>query len=249
MASFRARLDRFLASAQRISRREVRWLLIKGRVTVDGVPATDVGQLIHSFSVIALDGRILQARPPVYLVLHKPVGVVSATRDARHVTVLDLVPAELREGLHLAGRLDINSSGLVLLTNDGVWSRRLTTPGEKVVKTYRVTVQHPITDACIRAFAEGMYFPFEDLTTQPAVLERESDCVAWVHLVEGRYHQIKRMFGRFRNPVLALHRVSIGAVVLDPTLAPGESRMLSESEVQGINLNTHPVGCASRTVL
>lgn len=234
MASRNARLDRFIATTQCISRREVRLLVAQGRVYVDGERATEVSQPITPFSLVALDGEILQARRPVYLMLHKPVGVVSATRDAQHVTVLDLLPADVREGLHLAGRLDIQSSGLVLLTNDGAWSRRLTTPGEKVVKTYRVTVAHPITEACIRAFAEGMYFPFEDLTTQPALLEPESDCVAWVHLTEGRYHQIKRMFGRFRNPVLALHRVSIGQVRLDPALAPGESRPLSESEVSGI---------------
>jgi 16S rRNA pseudouridine516 synthase len=96
---------------------------------------------------------------------------------------------------------------------------------------YEVTVEHPITDECIQAFADGMYFSYEDITTKPAQLERMSERVAKVTLEEGRYHQIKRMFGRFRNPVLALHRVSIGEIELDNGLAPGEYRALKKNEV------------------
>ncbi|MBQ0790449.1 MAG: pseudouridine synthase, partial [Cycloclasticus sp.] len=128
--------------------------------------------------------------------------------------------------LHIVGRLDLNSSGLLLLTNDGEWSRYLMSPENKVAKVYEVTVEKPISDECIHAFSDGMYFPFEDITTKPATLERMSDCVGRVTLEEGRYHQIKRMFGRFRNPVLKLHRISVGAFYLDNELAAGQAKNL-----------------------
>jgi 16S rRNA pseudouridine516 synthase len=135
------------------------------------------------------------------------------------------------DDLHIVGRLDLHSSGLLLLTNDGDWSRALMSPENKVAKVYEVTVEHPINGECIQAFANGMYFSYEDIITKPAQLEKLSECVAKVTLEEGRYHQIKRMFGRFRNPVLALHRVSIGEIELDADLAPGEYRALRKNEV------------------
>ena len=128
--------------------------------------------------------------------------------------------------------MDYSSSGLLLLTNDGRWSRRLSSPGQRVIKRYRVTLGNPLNDSYIGAFAEGMFFPFEGITTRPAGLKILSDTVAEVSLEEGRYHQIKRMFGRFRNPVVALHRLAIGALELDDLLAEGESRELSVEEVE-----------------
>ena len=160
--------------------------------------------------------------------MNKPIGVVSATKDEQHKTVMDLLVEKNinTDDLHIVGRLDLHSSGLLLLTNDGDWSRALMSPEKKVAKVYEVTLENPITDECIQAFANGMYFSYEDITTKPAQLEKLSECVAKVTLEEGRYHQIKRMFGRFRNPVLALHRVSIGEIELDDGLAPGESRSI-----------------------
>jgi 16S rRNA pseudouridine516 synthase len=160
--------------------------------------------------------------------MNKPIGVVSATKDEQHKTVMDLLVEKNinTDDLHVVGRLDLNSSGLLLLTNDGDWSRALMSPEKKVAKVYEVTLENPITDECIQAFANGMYFSYEDITTKPAQLEKLSECVAKVTLEEGRYHQIKRMFGRFRNPVLALHRVSIGEIKLDTDLAPGECRSI-----------------------
>ena len=164
--------------------------------------------------------------------MNKPIGVVSATKDEQHKTVMDLIDNENAADLHIVGRLDLNSSGLLLLTNDGDWSRSLMSPENKVAKVYEVTLEHTITDECIQAFADGMYFSYEDITTKPAHLEILSEHVAKVTLEEGRYHQIKRMFGRFRNPVLALHRVSIGEIKLDNGLAPGEYRALTHDEIK-----------------
>ena len=236
MQSKHARLDRFISEKVGINRRDVRLLLAQKRVLVDDDLATDVHQVIGEFSLIVFDGQVLQANKPSYVMMHKPPGVVSATKDNQHRTVIDLLDRPDRHHLHIVGRLDFNSSGLILLTNDGRWSRQLTTPENKITKLYRVTLEKRITEDYIQAFSAGMYFPFEDITTRPAELHIVSDYVAEVSLTEGRYHQIKRMFGRFRNPVLKLHRIAIGNLQLDFTLAPGESRELTEREVNNIEL-------------
>ena len=231
MQSRRARLDRFISCRMGISRRDVRQLLIHGRIAVDNCTASDMNQPIEQFSRVTLDNEVLQANTALYIMLNKPAGVVSATRDVQHKTVVDLLNTEGKEDLHIVGRLDFNSTGLLLLTNDGAWSRRLTSPQYKIAKNYLVTVENPITADYIQAFAQGMHFPYEDIQTQPAQLHISSQFTAEVTLTEGRYHQIKRMFGRFQNPVLALHRTSVGNIVLDPSLAPGESRGLTDTEI------------------
>ncbi|MEH6467371.1 MAG: pseudouridine synthase [Porticoccus sp.] len=235
MQSKYARLDRFLSIHMGINRRDVRSILAQGRVLVDGNIATEINQVIGEFSHVLLDGRVLQDKTPSYVMMNKPVGVVSATKDERHKTVIDLLEGPDRHHLHIVGRLDFNSSGLLLLTNDGRWSRQLTTPKNNISKLYRVTLDKPVTEDYIKTFAEGMYFPFEDITTRPAKLHIISDYVAEVSLMEGRYHQIKRMFGRFDNEVLTLHRIAIGNVSLDPSLLPGQSRELTDGEVFNIS--------------
>ena len=120
---------------------------------------------------------------------------------------------------------------------DSRWSSHITEPTNKIVKKYRVTLAKPLSEDYIEAFREGMYFEFENITTQPATLEIISEYVADVYLIEGRYHQIKRMFGRFRNQVLSLHRLSIGTLLLDPLLASGESRFLTIEEINSIKRN------------
>ena len=226
------RLDRFLAKRPDLSRRDVRHLLQALRVSVDGQPCADGLRAVDAFSRIELDGRTLQAGYPArYLMLHKPAGCVSATRDPQHRTVLDLLPEAERDGLHIAGRLDGNTTGLLLLTNDGQWSRRLTLPASKLPKVYRVETAEPIGAAYVEAFARGLYFAFEDITTLPAHLELLDSHHARLTLVEGRYHQVKRMFGHFRNRVVRLHRESIGPIRLDPALRPGEFRALHAAEI------------------
>ena len=235
MQSKRARLDRFISEQMGINRRDVRPLLAQKRIVVDGSPATDINYVIDEFSHVTLDDQVLQDNTPSYVMMNKPPGVVSATKDEQHRTVIDLLQRPDRHHLHIVGRLDFNSSGLLLLTNDGRWSRQLTTPENNIAKLYRVTLAKPVTEAYIQAFSEGMYFPFEDITTRPAKLHIVSDHVAEVSLMEGRYHQIKRMFGRFDNEVLTLHRIAIGNLPLDPSLSLGQSRALTGSEVINIS--------------
>ncbi len=238
MAISTKRLDRFISDFCQINRKAVRLILAQKRVTVDATVATDIAQIVDQFSHIVMDNKVLQENQPHYIMLNKPVGVVCATKDEKHKTVIDLLTGqfdqEIRECLHIVGRLDLNTSGLVLLTNDSRWSERLTSPEHKVDKCYQVTLENPLTTEYIKAFAQGMYFSYEEITTQPATLRIISSFQAEVILTEGRYHQIKRMFGRFRNPVIALHRQSIGNLSLDESLKGGESRALSLSEVISI---------------
>ena len=233
MESKRARLDRFISQHLQVNRKNVRLMLAKGQVKVDGELARDIDLIVDEFSHICVDDKVIQANQACYLMLHKPVGVVSATVDDKHKTVIDLLEWDNKESLHIVGRLDLNTSGLVLLTNDGRWSKCLMDPEHKVGKLYRVHLQNPLTSEYISAFEQGMYFEFEDITTLPAELEIIDSHTALVTLYEGRYHQIKRMFGRFRNPVIGLHRISVGNIMLDSELAVGQSRPLTGDEIKG----------------
>lgn len=231
MQSKRSRLDRFLSSELNISRKAVKPILAQGLVSIDGAVIDDAQYFVDEFSHVSYDGQILQNKIPHYLMLHKPKGVVSATVDEQHQTVIDLLNQPYKTDLHIVGRLDLNSTGLMLLTNDGRWSRALMSPESKVSKRYLVTLEKPITQAMVLAFAQGMYFEYENITTLAAELKILSPCNAEVILNEGRYHQIKRMFGYFQNKVLEIHRIAIGKIILGDNLEPGESRLLTESEI------------------
>lgn len=236
MTTQRTRLDRFVSERERINRKDVRLLLAQGRISVDGELAVSITQNIGPFTRVTLDQRVLQSKTAHYVMLHKIAGVVSATKDDQHRTVIDLLSAPYASELHIVGRLDFNSTGLLLLTNDGRWSRSLSDPSENIAKTYRVLLERPINNDYVKAFEEGMYFSFEGLTTRPAKLRIVSEFEAEVDLVEGRYHQIKRMFGRFDNPVKALHRLSVGSLNMDCGLAPGQWRELTLSELNSLGV-------------
>jgi len=226
------RLDRFLSNLPRFNRQQVRLLLVQGRVRVDGLTVADPHHEVREFSQVEVDDEVLQAgRPPRYFMLHKPQGCVSATRDPEHRTVLDLIDEPDAAGLHIAGRLDFNTTGLMILTNDGQWSRRLTQPQTKLPKVYYVETEQLIGPEYAETFARGLYFAFENLTTQPATLELLGPRSARLSIVEGRYHQVKRMFGHFDNKVLRLHREAMGPLVLDEQLSPGQYRPLRAEEI------------------
>lgn len=227
------RLDRFLSNLPRFSRKDVRHALIAGRVKVDERVIKDPLHEVREFSQVMLDDEILQTgKPARYFMLHKPPGCVSATVDLQHPTVIDLLNEPDKHDLHIAGRLDFNTSGLMLITNDGQWSRRLTQPTTKLPKVYLVETEQPIGKHYLEKFAEGFYFAFENLTTLPAQLTLLDSHGARLSIVEGRYHQVKRMFGFFDNKVLRLHRESMGPLALDPRLKPGEYRPLRPEEIQ-----------------
>ena len=226
------RLDRFLSNLPQLNRQAARQLLASGRVKVDGAVVCDGLCEVSQFSRVEVDNELLQAgKAARYFMLHKPIGVVSATAHEQHRTVLDLLDEPDKAELHLAGRLDLNTSGLLLITNDGQWSRRLTEPRSRLGKVYRVETEQLITPEYIEVFARGLYFAYEDLTTLPAELVILDSHSALLTLHEGRYHQVKRMFGHFQNKVIGLHRLSMGAIQLDPQLAPGQYRALTAAEI------------------
>lgn len=229
MKSKASRLDRFISKNSAFSISDTRLLIAQKRISLDGEAAHSIQQKVTEFTHVVLDGNCLKDNTPVYIMLNKPKGVVSATKDIKHSTVLDLIQHPQKDELHIAGRLDFNTTGLVLLTNDGAWSRKISLPETKLAKTYEVILSKPLRAEYVDVFREGIYFSYEGVTTKPACLEILSEFTARVTLIEGKYHQVKRMFGYFQNKVLELHRVSVGHIVLDG-LASGDSRSLKVSE-------------------
>lgn len=226
------KLSRILSNRNGVSRRQANFLIASGRVTVNERPCREPAADVDRFSSVQVDGETVQAADAChYLMLHKPAGFLSATLDGTHRTVMELIAPELRADLHIAGRLDRASTGLLILTNDGRWSRQLTEPRIKIPKVYRVTTEHAISPETAHRFAEGIWFEFEQLTTSPAHLDILAPCEARVTIYEGRYHQVKRMFHAVGNRVTALHRESMGNIQLDPTLSEGEYRPLTNMEL------------------
>lgn len=228
------RLDRFICKHTGHSHKTSRLLIVSGRVQVDEGIERDPRKEIDRFSTVQLDDNVLQQQAAHYLMLYKPVGYLSATRDPQHPTVIDLMAPALRPLLHIGGRLDRSTSGLLILTNDGLWSRRLTEPKEKIPKVYHVRTASPITPDTHTRFEDGIYLAYEDLTTSPAGLEQLNDHEARLTIYEGRYHQVKRMFTAVGNRITSLHRESMGEIRLDDQLAPGECRALNAGEVASV---------------
>ncbi len=228
------RLDQFIASTTPLSRKEAKRAIGQGRVTVDGRACRQVSTHITTDAGVTLDDHLLTLPGERYLMLNKPEGVVSATTDSDHPTALDLLPTNLRHGLHIAGRLDADTTGLLLLTSDGQWSHRVTSPRVKCPKTYRVTLCDPITETDLQQLREGIELRNDPKPTKPAEVRWLSDHEIELTIAEGRYHQVKRMLAATGNRVSALHRSRIGTIELDSSLAPGAFRELTEAEINSI---------------
>lgn len=228
------RLDKYLAKSTGLSRKEVKRLLRSDEVQVNGEPERDPSRHVLDDDRITLDGTPLERPEPRYLMLYKPEGVVCAADDPTHPTVLSLVELPRAEELHIAGRLDLDATGLVLLTDDGKWSHRATSPRHKTGKVYLVTTADPIPESAVETFARGLRLKDEPFPTKPAQLELLGPQEARVTLHEGRYHQVKRMFAALGNRVETLHRERIGAILLDDDLFPGEYRPLTDDEINSI---------------
>ena len=234
----RLRLDKIIAASGRYSRREVKQLIRQGRVLVDGVPArSPEDKADPETEEIAVDGEVLPYRRYTWVMLHKPAGVLSATEDGRGKTVLDLMPEELRRRtLFPVGRLDKDTEGLLLLTNEGGLAHDLLSPRHHVDKEYFVRVEGELTEEDCRAFAAGMTLD-DGLRCLPAgleILRAGPVSEAHVTLREGKFHQIKRMLAQRGKPVLYLERVRMGPLGLDPALARGEFRHLTVRERENL---------------
>ena len=243
------RLDKFLADMQIGTRSEVKQLLKKGLVTVNGEPVKKPEIKIDpAIDRVCFDGRQLYFEQNVYYLLNKPAGVVSATEDRKERTVLDLFSKEdHRPDLFPVGRLDKDTVGLLLITNDGALAHRLLSPRHHVDKTYQVKVEGTITIDTVKAFAEGLDIG-DDKPTLPAILKplfsddqsdsaqaefeagTRSTCEALVTIQEGRFHQIKRMFHKTGSEVVYLKRLSMGSLSLDESIPEGSYRRLTSEE-------------------
>ena len=226
------RLDKVLAGQSTWSRREVRDWIKGGLVTVNGAPVRDPGQkIIQETDRVAVKGREITLRRNLYLMMDKPAGVVSASRDDGCPTVVDLVPPELkRPGLFPAGRLDKDTTGMVIITDDGALAHRILSPKSHVPKVYLAHIDSFITNAMIQGFAQGIPVGEEGVTLPAELVALDLD-LARVTLREGMYHQIKRMFASYGAKVPELRRVSMGGLVLDGTLGPGGCRELTPREL------------------
>ena len=230
------RLDKLIASTGKYSRREVKLLIKEGRVLVDGFPAKSAEDKVDaSTSCVEVDGVDIGYRKFTYIMLHKPAGVLTATEDKRQKTVLDLLSAELRrQDLSPVGRLDKDTEGLLLLTNDGELNHRLLAPKSHVDKVYYAELDAPLCEEDIKAFEDGITLADGTECMSAGLSFLEDRTKVLITLREGKFHQVKRMTASRGASVLYLKRLSMGALQLDDSLARGEYRHLTENEIRSI---------------
>lgn len=229
------RLDKLLGSQTDLSRKEARHVIKDGLVSVGDVVIRDPGFSVDpNAQSVTVAGTPLEFKEHLYLMLNKPEGYISATEDRTQKTVLDLVPPDLyRDGLFPAGRLDADTTGFVLLTDDGAFAHDILSPKHHVQKTYIATLAEPVTEDCLRQVRGGIELK-DGTVCLPADVRALSEFEAELKLVEGKYHQVKRMFAAAGNKVVALRRTAMGDVPLDPSLAPGECRELRKEELDAL---------------
>ncbi len=232
------RLDKLISSQGTYTRKEAQQLIKDGLVKVDGVSVRDRGFHIDpDKSSVSVNGKPFGIERFVYIMLNKPKGVVSATNDKNVKTVIDLVPEELkRRNLFPAGRLDMTTTGFVLITDDGDFAHRILSPKNHIEKTYEARLAEPISDEQMQTVADGITLG-DGTECLPARLKRLEDGenpLIEIKICEGKYHQIKRMFAAAGNGVIELKRTKMGALALDENLGEGECRKLSDEEILSV---------------
>ena len=234
------RLDKYLSDMGAGTRSELKKLIRQGHVTVDGAVVRDPGAAVTTDSAVTCRGVAVAYETFVYYMLNKPAGVISASEDSREQTVVDLIDEPVRRDLFPVGRLDRDTEGLLLITNDGALAHRLLSPKHHVDKVYEAEVRGIVTSEMIKAFHDGLTLP-DGLVCLPADLEvldtaeggpEEARSRVRVTIREGKFHQIKRMFLAVGSEVLALKRLSMGPLRLDPALSAGAWRRLTEEEIR-----------------
>ena len=227
------RLDKLVSDAGALTRSEARKEIKKGNVTVDGIILTDISAQVDENSSLFINDKEFAYKKYVYLMLNKPAGYVSATEDKSKKTVLDLIgDSYFRYNLFPVGRLDIDTVGFLLLTNDGDLCHKLCAPSKDFGKTYFVRLEKSISDEDISRLEEGVFIG--DIKTKPAKVERISENEIHLTITEGKFHQIKRMAKAVGNEVIYLKRLSYGNVFLDETLKEGEFRHLTSKELESL---------------
>lgn len=230
------RLDKLICHATTLSRSDCGKIIRQGRVEVHGQVVRQAAAQVSADDPVTLDGERIAYFASIYLMVHKPADYVCSHEGGGYPTVFSLLPAEMRtvKELNIAGRLDKDVTGLVLLANDGQWLHRVTSPRVGKEKHYRVEVDLPLGEEDVAAFAAGMLLEGEEKPTKPARLVLLAPRLADLYLGEGRYHQVKRMFAARGNNVAKLHRLGAAGIVLDPGLGEGQWRALSAEEIASV---------------
>ncbi|MGF1753968.1 16S rRNA pseudouridine(516) synthase RsuA [Vibrio makurazakiensis] len=228
------RLDKFLCDALGATRREATQILKTKTVTVNDVMVKSGATKVTEECVVAWQGNQIKVHGPRYIMLYKPEGFVCSHEDGSNQTAFELLDEVKMDKLHFAGRLDVDTTGLVLITDDGQWSHRITSPKHKCQKTYRVWLVEPVEDDYVEKFKEGIQLKSETGLTLPAHLDVRAEKEVLLTIHEGKYHQVKRMFAALGNKVEALHREKIGDIEMDESLELGEYRYLTQEEVDSI---------------
>jgi len=229
------RLDKFICKCTEYDLIDAVALIENRSVIVNGVIVIEASHQVHKNNVVTLDDEVLMPRSFRYLLLNKPVDRICSNVDEKYPSVLNLLDIDRVSELHIAGRLDVDTTGLVLITDDGHWSFNLTSPKNKCEKVYEVTLSRPISPDATERFQEGILLQGESKLTLPAKLRIIGPHKVFLSLTEGRYHQVKRMFAAIGNRVQSLHRHQIGGLELDVDI--GRWRSLTQAEVEGLSVN------------
>lgn len=228
------RLDKILASQGTLSRKEVKEMIRKGRIQLNGTVVKDSSVKVdENKDIVKVDGTEITLKKHIYIMLNKPQGVVSASDSDKDETVVDLVPDELyRKGLFPAGRLDKDTTGFVLITDDGDFAHRILSPKNHIFKTYIAGLQHELSDDDIKSLENGITLGDGTVLKEAKVEVIEGDKpFVRIMICEGKYHQVKRMFAATGNKVVSLHRLKMGQLQLDDSLKPGECREITPEEL------------------
>jgi 16S rRNA pseudouridine516 synthase len=225
------RLDKLLSKSTAFTRSKAKIVIRSGDVKVDGEVVRNTAQHISEDAHVEYMGVPLKKPRPQFIMYHKPAGEVCANSDKEHPTVFDSLFLPRMETLHIAGRLDIDTTGLVLITDDGQWSHIITSPKHKHEKTYLIELDTPITEDQIRILTEGVQLKDEKKRSLPAKVEVLAETQIRMTITEGKYHQVKRMLAAVGNHVVKLHREQIGKIKLDESLKEGGWRELTADEI------------------
>ncbi|QLE98237.1 pseudouridine synthase [Neptunomonas phycophila] len=232
------RLDKYICKSTQLSKAEAVCSIQAGRVSVNATVAIDAALQVHENNTIELDGVQLKPRAFRYLLMHKPAGLVCSNVDEAYPSLFNLLDIERVSELHIVGRLDVDTTGLVLITDDGRWSFHITQPTNACPKVYRVGLARALSagdiDELVAQFKQGIRLQGEQRLTLPATLEVISSKDVRLTITEGRFHQVKRMFAAVGNRVASLHREQIGDVLVD--VDEGQWRYLHDTEVQSFSL-------------
>lgn len=225
------RLDKLLSNASNLTRSQAVKAIKQGDVLVDGEPAKKGSDKVTEENEVRYLGILIKEPKPRYYMLNKPVDCVSANRDKNSLTVFDYLLVARRDQLHVAGRLDRDTTGLILATDDGQWSHRLTSPKHEHFKRYRVGLAEPLGEKAKKMLEQGLMLEGESKPTRPALVEMIGPQEILLSISEGRHHQVKRMLLAVGNEVMTLHREAVAHIELDASLAPGEYRELTSDEI------------------